>query len=223
MEILWSKYLQPNGPDVKPFAVHPNQDLLWAGNKVVRLSSGESLVEVNRRGLCGSEESNSKVAWVGADRVVEVVTMEKAGEAGRDALEIRSLMLWNAQTGQPVTNVPALRARALCVSPDAQHIAEAGEDKRVRIRNSKTLAVEQDARVHDSEVNGVVWHPTLPLIATTSNDATLRIWNLSDFHMVQEFRLRGRGEDLRLSPDGRSLSLKAGSEILRFEPEAFQR
>ncbi|MEI6871914.1 MAG: hypothetical protein WCL08_06490, partial [Verrucomicrobiota bacterium] len=222
MEILWSKYLQPNGPDVKPFAVHPDQDLLWAGNKVVKLSSGESLVEVNRRGLCGSEESNSKVAWVGADRVVEVVTMEKEGEAGRDALEIRSLMLWNAKTGQPVTNTPAVQARALGVSPDAQQIAEAGEDKRVRIRNSKTLAVEQDVRVHDSEVNGVVWHPTLPLIATTSNDATLRIWDSSDFHMVQEVRLRGPGENLCISPNGRSVSLRANGNIVIFEPEAFQ-
>ena len=222
LEKLWSRYLRRSGWDSKPFAVHPHRDLLWAGDKVVELSSGKSLVDVNRRGLCGSEEVNSKVAWVGSDRVVEVVTMEKAGEVGRAALETRSLMLWNAETGQPVTNTPALQARALCVSPDAQRIVEAGEDKRVRIRNSKTLAVEQDVRVHDSEVNGVAWHPTLPLIVTTSNDATLRIWDLSDFHKVQEFRLRGGGEDLRISPDGRSLSLKTNDGILRFEPEAFQ-
>jgi len=221
LEKLWSRRLSSDW-GARPFSVHPQQDLLWCGDKVVELSSGKALVEVNRRGISGSEEDYSKVAWVGADRVVEVVTMAKAREAGGEVAEVRALVLWNAQTGQPVTNVPALRARAVCVSPDGQHIVEAGEDKRVRIRNSKTLALEQDVRVHDSEVNGVAWHPTLSMIATTSNDATLRIWDSSDFHMVQEVRLRGPGENLCISPNGRSVSLRANGNIVIFEPEAFQ-
>ena len=86
-----------------------------------------------------------------------------------------------------------------------KRIAEAGDDKRLRLRNSKTAEVETDVRVHDRALSSVAWHPTLPFIVTTSADAKLRIWNLPDFKLVQEYRMRAPGLDVRISPNGKNL------------------
>jgi hypothetical protein len=104
--------------------------------------------------------------------VVEVV-LRKSSEAMDDALATRGLRLWNAVTGEAVLTTDAFYAVAVSAAPDGRRIAEAGDDKRLRLRNSKTPEVEMDVRVHDRALSSVAWHPTLPFIDTTSEVANL--------------------------------------------------
>jgi hypothetical protein len=79
----------------------------------------------------------------------------------------------------------------------------------LRLRNSKTAEVETDVRVHDRALSSVAWH------------AKLRIWNLPDFKLVQEYRMRAPGLDVRISPSGKNLYVKVGGKMAVFTPEWF--
>jgi WD40 repeat protein len=73
-------------------------------------------------------------------------------------------------------------------------------------------------------VIGVAWHPTLPLLATASEDFSVRIWDLRTDTLAEEFRTTRNTptQRLRWSPDGKFLgvSYKASTENLKiYEPE----
>ena len=221
LQPIWSAVTHSNERATIPFVIHPREDLFWAGDWVGEFSSGKVLTHVNREGLSKSINSVVQIDWIGRDRVVEIVG-RKSSETIDDALLMRGLRLWNAVTGEAVLTTDAFHAVAVSTSPDGTLIAEAGDDKRLRLRNSKTLEVEMDVRVHDEALNSVTWHPSLPFIVTTSADSKLRIWDVSDFKMVREYRLRLPGVDVRISPNGKNVYVKTGGKMAVFTPECFQ-
>ena len=225
LTLLWNKKISPLERGLG-FLMHPSEDLFWSGDFVVEFSSGKVLAEVNRTGLSELSriyEDPRKVDWIGVDRVVEIVILQSSGEREEKEPQLRALRLWNAQTGQPVLTTEATHAVAVSTSPDGAWIAEAGDDKRLRLRHSGTLSVERDVRVHDKALTSVAWHPTLPLIVTTAEDGKVRIWNLSDFKMVREYRL-ATGDFLgeaRVSANGRNLYIRLGGKLAILTPECF--
>jgi WD40 repeat protein len=157
---------------------------------------------------------------------VEIADLETGATGSVDAsLEAQQLLLWDADAGRVVLKTDAPRADCLCVSPDGLWIAEGGSDKRVRIRNSKTLEVEQDFRVHQDGVTGVAWHPSLPLLVTASNDGTIRIWNLTDQKKVEEITaIPKRAITVEISANGFELAeyMSGGTSIRILEPRSFR-
>jgi hypothetical protein len=226
LSLLWNKKISPLERGVG-FIMHPSEDLFWSGDFVVEFSSGKILAEVNRKGLTELSriyEDPLKVDWIGSDRVVEIVILQSSGEREQKEPQLRALRLWNTKTGEPVVTTEAIHAVAVSTSPDAAWIAEAGDNKRLRLRHSETLSVERDIRVHDKALTSVAWHPTLPLIVTTAEDGKVRIWNLSDFKMVREYRL-ATGDFLgeaRVSTSGKNLYIRLGGKLAILTPECFQ-
>ena len=226
LSLLWNKKISPLERGVG-FIMHPSEDLFWNGDFVVEFSSGKILTEVNRTGLTDLSriyEDPLKVDWIGADRVVEIVILESSGEREAGDPQLRALRLWNTKTGEPVVTTEAIHAVAVSTSPDGAWIAEAGDNKRLRLRHSETLSVERDVRVHDKALTSVAWHPTLPLIVTTAEDGKVRIWNLSDFKLVREYRL-ATGDFLgeaRVSANGKNLHIRLGGKLAILAPECFQ-
>ena len=202
-------------------ALHPTEDLVWTGKVVFAFSSGTELVRVKDRQHDGRQLVNSSCpVWVGSNRVVEISQKEKSLVICR----------WDAQEGKLLNAVDAPYVAQICVSPNGQHIAEAGSDKKVRIRNAETLEVEQEVRVHEDSLTGVAWHPALPLLVTACKDGTTRIWSLPDFKRVDEMKGQPRNttrlDDLyevriEITADGRELNLYRGGEISIFQPESF--
>jgi hypothetical protein len=203
-------------------ALHPTDDLVWTGKVVFAFSSGTELVQVKDRQHDGRQLVLSLCpVWVGSSHVVEMAQKE----------ESTVLCRWDAQEGKLLNAVDAPYAAWICVSPNGQHIAEAGSDKKVRIRNAETLEVEQEVRVHEDSLTGVAWHPALPLLVTACKDGTTRIWSLPDFKRVDEMKGQPRNTtrlddlyDIRIeiTADGRELNLYRGGEISIFQPESFQ-
>ncbi len=223
LSLVWSKLLKTGSANKVPFVLHPTEDLAWTGNTVLEFSTGRILTKVDRTGIAGEEDNNSKVDWIGADHIVEVVTVIPPGERADSGLESRALRLWNVKTGGAVATVDASHAVTVTASPDGEKVAEGGDDKRLRLRSSKNLSVERDVRVHDKALNSVLWHPTLPLIVTCSEDMTVRIWDLPDFTLVHEYRLRDEALELFISVNGTRLYAKTPSGMNVFNPECFQR
>ena len=218
------------GTGVSNFAIHPTRDELFFGSKLLDLKTGKEIRPIDKQGWKSRDDrelnrpQSLNAVWVGEDRVLEPVeplnqTVEKS-----EAKQRPMLALWNVRTGGPDVIVDAPYASVVAASPDGTRVLEGGFDKRVRIRNGATLAVESESRVHDQPVSGVAWHPTKPLVASASSDGALRIWNRNDWSLVEEFRMRDRrGWDVQISSSGKRLfAMKLGSEIRVFEPKSFQ-
>ena len=161
-------------------------------------------------------------AWLGSSgqRLVGLVTAK--AERGLSGSE-EWVVLWDADSGkivQRVTNRSALGV--LVVAPDGSRLAEAGADKMVRIRDAATLAVQQEFRAHDGPITALAWHPVKPVLATTSTDLTIRLWNLETGRRLEE--LRGpltTPTGLGFSPSGQRLACASSSDNTRsWEPES---
>ena len=85
-----------------------------------------------------------------------------------------------------VTNHSAMDV--LAVAPDGGRFAEAGGDKMVRIRDAATLRVAQEFRAHNERISAIAWHPTRPILATASEDLSVKLWEVESGKQLRELR-----------------------------------
>jgi hypothetical protein len=225
LEEIWTEASSAKCDYGHNWAWHPVDRRIWTGASVLEFSSGRELVKVrSRRGL----NSPDSCVWVASDRVAEIAYADAAeGKSGRAVIT-----LWDAKTGELAAKAEAASAESLCASPDGLHLAEAGLDKRVRIRSAQTLEVEQEFRCHESALTGVAWHPTLPLLVTQASDGVIRVWNLGKFEKVEEFINQPHKAEktdekrffrLEITSDGRELNVyRRGVGVFVYNPESFQ-
>jgi len=126
------------------------------------------------------------VGWLNDERLAGLVTAHAPrGEKGSE----EQIVVWDITTGEALyrkTNPGQMDL--LAVSPDARRIAEAGADKKVRIRDAATLEVLNEFRAHDGPITALAWHPKKPILATGSTDLTIRLWNLDTGKRIDELR-----------------------------------
>ena len=198
----------------------PTADRLWAGATVVEFSTGNPLASLKCDGLEFMRlgvRSEKSAAWVGEEHLVAPVL--KAG-ADADAAQERFLAVWSALTGELLAQRPANQIRSLAVSPDGRWVVEGGEDKRVRIRNGRTLEVEHEFRAHERAVTGVIWHPRLPLLVTR-DEGRVRIWDTQTWRKVEELQLEPGDGALHIQGDGTRLSVTDDGAVDLYEPASF--
>jgi tRNA A-37 threonylcarbamoyl transferase component Bud32 len=204
------------------FAIHPTEDRIWGGSAVYTFSSGQKMVDVAGR---SKVQRASSPIWIGINRVAEILVEDVSGgsEWMQNMGEKVQIALWNTESGALLAKATAPNAEWLCVSPDGTHLAEAGRDKRVRIRNVQTLEVEREFRCHEDAVTGVAWHPRLPLLATASKDGCIRIWDVDDLRQVEELIVDPTTETIRLQipPGGLDLNEVRKDRIQVIEPKCF--
>ncbi|MEI6714626.1 MAG: WD40 repeat domain-containing serine/threonine-protein kinase [Verrucomicrobiota bacterium] len=182
----------------------PDGHLVWVGNAVYETLTGRLVRRINRQGL---ELPSGDLApkWIGGHQVLEMVVFSGGDGSDGDGSTNRGLVLWDTDTGKRLMTLAAPFCKSLGVSPDHSRILEGGTDRRVRIRNARTLAVEQEYRVDDGEVNGVQWHPKLPLFVTASSGQSIRVWDVRDGRQYETYEIGKDALSPLISPDGLSL------------------
>lgn len=86
----------------------------------------------------------------------------------------------------------------------------------VRLRDAQTLEVRREFRVHNGPVSALAWHPTRPILATASEDLSVRFWDLNTEKRLEE--LQGSlapPNVLSFSPGGTRLATAARDGIAR--------
>ena len=163
------------------------------------------------------------IAWrPDAGRVLGLVSMN--GPRFSKTSE-EHLVLWDAGSGKIIRSVanPTLM-NFMAVTPDGRHVAEAGADAMVRLRDAETLDVVREFRAHDSRITALACHPTQRFLATGSLDLTVRLWNLDTGELLEE--LRGPIQPptkLIFSPGGGLLACAAANDESRlWQPTSLQ-
>ncbi len=174
-------------------------------------TTGKSLARLDVGGL----NRVNDIGWSSDGRqLVGVVTAKSA--RGNEGSEER-IVVWDATSGkilQSATNASAMDVIAL--APDGRRFAEAGADKRVRIRDAATLAVQQEFRAHDAGITALAWHPTKSLLASASEDLSIRVWDLETGARLEDLHgFIAPPTELTFSPGGKRLAAAAPDEGTR--------
>mgnify|MGYP003671605389 CR=1 FL=1 len=181
-------------------------------------ATGKRPVELNMTDL----KRFFDLAWL-RDRHLLGLAVARGNRGGSGAEE--QIVVWDTTTGKILrraTNPSAMDV--LAVAPDGSRFAEAGADKSVRIRDAATLSVLKEFRAHDGPITALGWHPTRAILATGSEDLSVRLWNLETGEQIEE--LRGplvAPNDLVFSPGGRRLACAALDGTARiWEPSSLR-
>jgi len=156
----------------------------------------------------------SDLGWLGNQRLVGLAT----ARASRGVLGSEEhVVLWDTVSGKivhTVTNHSAMDV--LVVAPDGRRFAEAGEDKKVRIRDADTLQIIREFRTHNELISALAWHPAKPILATASTDLSVKLWDVEVGQQLRE--LRGpTAPPVRLdfSPSGKHLISASINDAVR--------
>jgi hypothetical protein len=201
-------------------ALHPTGDRFLLGGKIFDFVTGSELVSLKRPLVVLSRVATQRYSggWVGSDHVVQIASFHAEEEEESD--EKRILVLSNALTGDIEAKVSAPTVASLAASPDGKWIAEGGTDKRLRIRDGKTLEVEHDLRAHDAPVAALAWHPTRPLLASAER-GRIRIWNTQTWRILEHLDVVPEEAALDITEDGKQLILLRKT-VDYYEPESFR-
>lgn len=164
--------------------------------------SGTRLADIRAPGQIRTND----VAWCDSgSRVVTLLTIK--AERGHAESE-EWIAIWDVNTRKILHQVRHHSPMdVLAVSPDGRRFAEAGTDKKVRIRDMETLEIQREFRAHDDDIAALAWHPTLPVLATASLDLTIRIWDLDSGKRLEVIpALDTRPIALSFSPSGKRLT-----------------
>ena len=178
-------------------------------------ATGQQPVKLERKDMSLFRD----LGWLsGGQQLVGLVTAKaKRGNPGSEEW----IVLWDAATGKIVQTATHRTAMdVLAVAPDGRRFAEAGADKKVRIRDAATLAVQQEFRAHDGPITALAWHPTKPIVATASADLSVKVWNIETGRRLEEFRgMLTAPDSLAFSPSGQRLGCAGNNNPTRiWEP-----
>ncbi len=186
------------------------------GMELIDTATGKELVKLERKDV----KRFWDLGWLDDQRLLGLVTAK--ADRGNPGSE-EWIILWDVTTGkilQTATNRSPMDA--LAPAPDGRRFAEAGADKKVRIRDAATLAVQQEFRAHDGPITALAWHPKQPILATASADLSIRLWHLETGRRLEELRgSLATPNALSFSPGGKRLACSAADGATRvWEPKS---
>jgi serine/threonine protein kinase len=197
----------------------------WTGQSVLNLETLELESELQPGNLRFEGDSPERIAgiatWTGPSQVVQVMSVFETDDPEDDgwhdvlaAIEIPSGRI------RKIESAPS--AASLSSSPDGRWIAEAGFDRRVRIRSADTLEVEREFLVHEGRVRRVIWHPTRPALFTQGDDRRIKIIHPETGAVIEEmWSAKPISGNIKLSTDGSRIFLTVPPTTLTWEPTIF--
>ena len=70
-------------------------------------------------------------------------------------------------------------------------------------------------RAHDAPITVLAWHPSQPIIATGSEDLSIKVWNIESGHLLTEYHdLLNPPDVLTFSPTGRLLAARTYPDLV---------
>jgi len=108
---------------------------------------------------------------------------------GRTAAALRNLLIcWDTETQEVIKElVLPVPTRALATSGNGSQFTIAGTDRSIEVYDAGTLENKLKFRAHDGSITNLVYHPTMPVIASASDDLSVRLWNAENGQLLKIF------------------------------------
>ncbi|MGB2824916.1 MAG: WD40 repeat domain-containing protein, partial [Phycisphaerae bacterium] len=118
-----------------------------------------------------------------------------------DPAKIQGVRSWTLETRRPRG-----RILALAYSPDAKHIAVAGECGTVRLLSAESGKLVRAFAGHENEVRDLAFLPNGTTLASASADKTIRFWDVGTGCCVRALSVRAGINAVAISPDGKTVA-----------------
>ena len=147
----------------------------------------------------------------------------------------RTVKIWSLTSGTPNYSLEAHDKGVNYVEfyhgPDKPYLVTVGDDKTVKIWDYLSKSCVQTMEGHTSNVSFAVFHPSLPVIVSGSEDGTVKIWNSGTYRLENTLNyglerawcvaLRKGSNDVAVGFDDGVVVIKVG--ILGFTTESMLR
>lgn len=123
----------------------------------------------------------------------------------------RFVYRWEGESGtrQAIRPLPG-SMNAMRISPDGKRVAVAGADKFIYVLDSESLNPLTKIRAHNKAITYLAWHPSLPILASTSADLSVKIWDLNADRLLETmWGPKQMSKWLDFSPSGKLLVCNA--------------
>ncbi len=113
--------------------------------------------------------------------------------------------IWEAASGNKIADTNfENHINSVAISPDVQYFAVAGVCKKIAIWNIETKELVKEFDAHEKDVNAIAFSDKANLFISVSNDAGLKIWDVSNLKIGKKKFMKDAGEP-KLSVTGLNL------------------
>ncbi len=103
------------------------------------------------------------------------------------------------------------------ISADWRYVVSHNKDGGIILIHAQTGAGIRELRGHENEVNDVTFSPNGQILASTSDDQTLRLWSVSSGASQQVIELESTPTIVEFSPSGQMLAVVVGNTMRLFD------
>ncbi|KAF2819055.1 WD40 repeat-like protein [Ophiobolus disseminans] len=164
--------LQEHTSDVRSLSFSPNGALLASGSSDMKICLWKA-------------ESGAAVRTIAVGDPIRALAFSPDGQTLVSAHANHTAQMWDVQALLADSNVEDSLDRetkplvkSLSFSPNGKRLAVALSDNRVRILDVNTEAELCTLQGHSGDVNSAVFFPTGTVLATASDDMTIKLWSL---------------------------------------------
>ena len=146
-------------------------------------------------------------------RVVSLTTADDVDGRIKTTLEI-----WGGDYSKPdqvITNSSIIST--IAVNASGTLLAVGTQGKTITIRDVTDLSIVNQFRAHDGTVRSIAFHPSKPIIASCSNDYSVKIWNYQTGENLRTFLGPSRyPSQVDFSADGHMIGVSSNDKTTRF-------